>query len=127
MTEYRIKAIIAIILSVLFSIANAEQWRVPYPYPTIQMAIDVANNGDTVSVWGPPFQSQPFTYRETLDFLGKAIHVTNRSFIQEISGYPQNDSWVIIDAESRGTAVKIHNVTGRAVLQGFTIQNGRAA
>ena len=110
-----LKALIISLVVLGTSIANALV-KVPEDRLTIQEGIVLANQAnDTVSVWGPPFQSPPFVYRETLNFLGKAIHVTNRSFIQEISGYPQNDSWVIIDAESRGTAVKIHNVGGEAV------------
>jgi len=56
------------ILFVLFSPAGATEIRVPCDSPTVQQAIDLALPGDTIIV-------SPGTYRESIDFRGKAITV----------------------------------------------------
>ena len=60
----------AVVLVVGLYTAHAATIYVPDDYPTIQGAIDAAANGDTVIV-------RTGTYRENLDFLGKAITVTS--------------------------------------------------
>jgi parallel beta-helix repeat protein len=90
--------------------------------PTIQEGIRRARPGDTVSVWG--YGEPPFIYYENDDYMGKPIYVVNRSYIEEIPGYPPSPEWVIIDGCNRATTVTIQNVIGWAVLQGFTIRNG---
>lgn len=96
----RMKALIGIIL-ILFSIIQARILRVPDDprYQTIQRAINDAQPGDTVSVWGPPPgqpPEPPWYYDENIDYLGKPIYVANRSYIEEIPGYPPNPEYVII-------------------------------
>jgi Big-like domain-containing protein len=80
--------------------------------PTIQSAIDAADYGDTVLV-------APGTYREHIDFKGKAITVTSES------GRPED---TIIDGGDAYPVVSFISGEGRgSVINGFTLQNGRAA
>jgi hypothetical protein len=81
--------------------------HVPADQPTIQAAIRAANNGDTVTV-------APGTYKENLDFLGKAITVTS----------DQGAAATIIDGGGAGILAGFsHGETAAAVLSGFTLQN----
>lgn len=98
---------------VAYSFANAQQTiRVPGDAPTIQSAIDVAHDGDTVFV-------SPGTYNESLDFKGKNITVTSGA-----KSYSEAAS-TILNSTSDGPAVFFHQgETRSAVLNGFTIQNG---
>ena len=82
--------------------------NVPAVEPTIQAAINVANNGDTVLV-------APGTYVENINFGGKAVTVTS-------SGGP---SVTTIDGGALGSVVTFSNgETASSVLSGFTIRNG---
>ena len=79
------------------------------PFCTIQAAIDGALWSETVLV-------RPGTYRERIDFKGKAVTV--RSAL--------GPEATLIDGEHEGTVVKF--VSGETVdsrLEGFTISNGR--
>src|SRR5205823_14473088 len=76
--------------------------------PTIQAAINAAVNGDTVLV-------SPGTYKENIDFAGKAITVKSA----------RGASATIIDGQQLGPVATFQNhETRKAVLSGFTIQNG---
>jgi len=101
-------AIVTLALS-SFSIAAAQSTiGVPANQPTIQAAINAANNGDTVLV-------APGTYVENINFDGKAITVIS-------SG---GSSVTIIDGNHNGTVVTFnHSETLSSVLSGFTIRNG---
>ena len=78
------------------------------PYSTIQSAINAAKAGDSVLVFKG-------TYRENIDFLGKAISV------RSVSG-PQK---TVIDGEGSDSVVTFKSSEGlRSVLNGFTITNG---
>src|SRR5438105_6828191 len=82
--------------------------HVPADQPTIQAAINAAANGDTVLV-------APGTYRENINFMGKAITVTS-------SGGP---SVTTIDGGAAGSVVTFTSNEGtNSVLSGFTITNG---
>ncbi len=82
--------------------------QVPANYPTIQSAINAANNGDTVLVG-------PGTYVENINFNSKAVTVTS-------SDGPVT---TIIDGNHNGTVVTFnHSETAASVLSGFTIRNG---
>src|SRR5262249_563119 len=83
--------------------------KVPSDQPTIQSAIDVADNGDTVRV-------APGAYSENINFKGKAITVISESGPQA----------TIIDGRNADPVVIFNSGEGRdSVLNGFTLQNGR--
>jgi hypothetical protein len=82
--------------------------HVPVDQPTIQDAIDATAGGDTVLV-------APGTYKENLDFLGKAITVIS-------SG---GNTVTTIDGKQSGCVVMFVNGEGLdSVLEGFTVTNG---
>jgi serine protease len=82
--------------------------NVPADQPTIQAAINAANNGDTVLV-------APGKYVENINFAGKAITVTSSS----------GPSVTTIDGGTNGSVVTFNSgETNQSVLSGFTIQNG---
>ncbi len=82
--------------------------NVPGDQPTIQGAINAANNGDTVLV-------APGTYYENINFKGKAITVTSSA------GAAQT----IIDGGGIAPVVTFDtNETSSSTLSGFTLQNG---
>lgn len=82
--------------------------HVPADHPTIQAAINAANNGDTVLV-------SDGTYRENISFSGKAITVTS------VNG----PATTIIDGGAVNSVVTFSTGEGSgSVLSGFTIQNG---
>ena len=81
---------------------------VPTNQPTIQAAINAANNGDTVLI-------APGTYIENINFNGKTITVTS-------SG---GSLVTTIDGGANGSVVTFnHAETSDAKLDGFTIRNG---
>ena len=82
--------------------------RVPADQPTIQQAINAAQDGDMVLV-------APGTYIENIDFLGKAITVTSEAG-------PQT---TIIDGNQITSVVTFRsNEEPESVLSGFTLRNG---
>ena len=82
--------------------------HVPADQPTIQAGIDSAANGDTVLV-------SPGTYKENISFNGKSITVASQS----------GPAVTIIDGQQLNTVVTFTGgETRKAVLRGFTIQNG---
>jgi Right handed beta helix region/Fibronectin type III domain len=90
--------------------AAATVIAVPSSQPTIQAAINAAQNGDTVVV-------APGTYYENLNFDGKAVTVESSS----------GPGATIIDGRSLGPVVTFGSGEGPAsVLQGFTLQHGQA-
>lgn len=81
------------------------------PYCTIQAAINAAVATDTVLV-------MPGTYQENIDFNGKAITVTSSD---------PDPAVTIIDGGSADRVAYFGNgETTASVLDGFTLQNGRA-
>jgi hypothetical protein len=94
-----------------FSVFAQNTIHVPGDQPTIQGAINVANNGDTVQV-------APGTYTESINFSGKAITVTS-------SG---GASATTIDGGGAASVVTFASGEGPgSILNGFTIQNGAAS
>jgi centrosomal CEP192-like protein len=103
-------SLIALFLVVLSSASVRAQniISVPTSEPTIQAAINAANNGDTVLV-------APGTYVENINFSGKAIAVTS-------SGGP---AVTVIDGGAQGPVVTFNqNEPTASQLSGFTIRNG---
>jgi parallel beta-helix repeat protein len=89
--------------------------NVPGDYPTIQLAIDSCNDGDTVLV-------QPDTYYENINFDGRNI-VVGSMFI--MSGDISYISSTIIDGSDSASVVTFDSgEDGTARIIGFTIQNG---
>jgi hypothetical protein len=85
-------------------------FRVPTDQPTIQSAINVATNGDTVLV-------VLGTYVENINFKGKAITVTSESGPQV----------TIIDGGNAHPVVTFNSGEGRySALNGFRLQNGNS-
>jgi photosystem II stability/assembly factor-like uncharacterized protein len=93
------------VVDVLDTIIN-----VPAEAATIQAAIDLAVDGDTVRV-------APGTYHEVLNFRGKAITVVSDA----------GPDQTIIDGDGAGSVVSFRSgETRAAVLSGFTIRGGRS-
>jgi len=96
------------------------QQRVPQDYPTIQGAINVSSNGDTVLV-------SEGTYKENIRYHGKAITVAS---LYLIDGDTTHIAKTIIDGSGSsqpdsGSAVYfINGEDTSSVLCGFTIQGG---
>lgn len=87
--------------------AAAADLHVPTDHATIQGAIDAASDGDAVLV-------APGTWREAIDFHGKAI---------EVRGEAGADA-TILDGTGLGTVVRMTSGEGPlTVLRGFTIRN----
>ena len=82
--------------------------RVPDDYLLIQDAIDAAADQDVICL-------DPGTYVETLDFLGKAIHVIGM----------EGPSSTVIDGNNAGPVVKFDSGEGGdSVLEGVWLQDG---
>ncbi len=123
---------LALTVLALVSVAAATQLLVPSSYQHIQDAIDVAVDGDTVSVWGPP-QGQPLTppwtyYEHLADTTGKSLFIVNRSFLPAGgTGYDSSWNHVIIHGIPTAPVVTMRGDTStvpRVVLKGFTITGG---
>ncbi|MFC1662981.1 C25 family cysteine peptidase [Patescibacteria group bacterium] len=84
--------------------------QVPIDSPTIQGAINIASDGETILV-------SAGTYNENIDYNGKNIT------IKSVDG----PEVTIIDGKSEASVIAFHNAeTSSAVLDGFTLQNGDA-
>ena len=90
------------------TVASADIINVPADYPTIQKAINNAEDGDEVVV-------APGTYFEKINFKGKAIWVRSSDGADVTT----------IDAEGNGSVVRcISGEDSLTVLEGFTITGG---
>ena len=103
-----------LIASCAFAVSvSAATRKVPSEYPSIQMAIQDCNDGDTVLV-------APGVYYETINFGGKDIVVTGTD-----PNDPKIVGYTIINADGDGSTVTFENgETSAAVLTGFTITGG---
>ncbi len=99
---------------VITPVMEAQIIHVPADYPTIQQAIDTANNGDTVLV-------SPGTYVENINFVGKNITVASLFLTTQDTSYI---SQTIIDGDQTGSVVTILDADSTTVLSGFKITNG---
>ena len=106
----RLGSVLAFVAAAALAYAQHAQARsvihVPADEPTIQAGIDAAIDGDVVLVAAG-------TYFENIDFEGKKITVRGQS----------GRTATVIDGGHAGPVVQM-NVTGAAVLRGFTIRNG---
>ncbi|MBN1420302.1 MAG: hypothetical protein JXP34_16095 [Planctomycetes bacterium] len=85
---------------------EARTIKVPKDYPTIQMAIDGAEDGDVIEV-------KEGVYREILALSGKSITIRS-------SGCPCG---VVVDAEGRGAALSLAG-PGDATIEGLRLTGG---
>lgn len=101
--------VFSLLLTLLFSCqADAQTTRrVPADFPTIQIAINTAVDGDTVLV-------APGTYQESIRFLGKSIHVVSED----------GPATTTINGQSGSVVLMIDGEGPDAILEGFTIQGG---
>lgn len=106
----RTTSVLLVVLFAAFVAAFSQTTiHVPAGQPTIQGAINAAQNGDTVAV-------SPGTYYEHINFNGKAITVTSTD----------GPATTIIDGSASGVVVTFKTSEGAgSVLSGLTIQNGR--
>lgn len=91
--------------------------NVPADQPTIQDAIAVSRNGDTVLV-------HPGIYVENINYYGRNIVLGSLFLTTGDTSYIPS---TIIDGDSSGSVVKFENFEdSTAAIIGFTIQNGNA-
>ena len=117
MTNLRYLSVICPVLCAVFCVlADGAEIRVPDPGDSIQAAIELAVDGDSVTVG-------PGTYLENLDFLGKAITL--------ISDFPDEPCRTIIDGSgaapddpNKSVVLFIHQEGPDSVVDGFTIRGG---
>lgn len=96
------------IVVILPPVSPAATIKVPAEYTTIQEAIDAAADGDTILV-------NPGTYRENIDFIGKAVTVRSS----------EGPAVTSIDGGRMGSVVSFVSGEGNgSVLEGFTVTNG---
>jgi parallel beta-helix repeat protein len=129
MRLYKVKTLIVFGLLSAFTIINARILTVPIPYDRIQDAINDADTGDTVAVWGDTAaQEPPYEYGENIT-IGENILVVNASFILGLTpGFDSSWSHVIIDGTNSGSVVTFSSGLNRsAIIKGFTIKNGNAS
>ncbi len=106
-------AVIGVAISAIFALGGNSDITVPDKYPTIQEAIDAAEDGDEIIV-------DVGVYRENLDFRGK--NITLRS--TDPDDLEIVDS-TIIDGTNSGAVVSFRSGENEeAVLNGFTITRG---
>ena len=111
------KQILMIMFLFLYTFLNATIINVPTDQTTIQAAINVAVNGDTILV-------MPGTYVENISFNGKLITVGSLFLTTQDTTYISS---TIIDGNSSGSVVIFNNSENSAsILVGFTIKNGNS-
>ena len=120
---------ILMLAALSFRFASAGVILVPEQRSTIQVGIDNALDGDTVSVWGPPPGQPsvpPWTYYENVNFGGRCVFLVNRSFLPGgLTGYDSSWNHVIINGQQSGTTVMLDaQASQRSVVKGFTITGG---
>ncbi|MFC1676117.1 PQQ-binding-like beta-propeller repeat protein [Planctomycetota bacterium] len=100
-------------MSIPVNLIIGDTLLVPSQYSTIQGAIDISNDGDTIIV-------EPNTYYENINYFGKAIKLR--------SSDPDNWETVkstIIDGDDDGSCVVFwYHEDRNSILEGFTLTNG---
>ncbi|MEW5804371.1 MAG: HYR domain-containing protein [bacterium] len=86
-----------------------------YPQESIQTVIDVAHNGDVITV-------HPGIYRENIHFMGKAITLKSTD-----PNDPNVVAATVLDGNQAARVVTFDDGAGSSpVLTGFTVRNGKA-
>ena len=109
-----------LILFVL-SLSNANTIKVPQDYSSIQEAINVSSNGDTVLV-------DSGTYYENINFRGKNIVVTSYYGVTGDVSYIKNtiiNGSTPVNSDTASCVIIISGEDSTAVLQGFTLTGGK--
>ena len=100
------------------SLLHSTTWHIKQDgtgnFTTIQEGINASTDSDTVLVY-------PGTYYENLDFNGRNIVLAS---LELTTGNEQYIVSTVIDGQSSGSCIRIHNGETNAYIQGFTIQNG---
>ena len=100
--------LISALLTLIAPLALGATYNVPGNFNTIQAAINASANGDVIQV-------APGTYKENLDFMGKAITVRST----------QGPYRTTLNADSQGSgALFINGEKSNTVFKGFRIING---
>ena len=95
--------------------SNANIIHVPDDYPTIQMAIDTANSGDTVLV-------APGIYHENVNISSDHLYILSHYVI---TGDTSNISQTIIEGDMSTYALYVNGYQNGVEVNGFTVRNGR--
>ena len=111
------KRYLLLVFSILFTCSFAfsvSSWiQVPSQFATIQAAINISNNGDTILV-------APGTYHENINFNGKNVFLTSN---YHISKDPNDIVQTIIDGSGASTVVIFNNgEDSTTYINGFTVQ-----
>lgn len=85
-------------------------------FTVIQQAMDYAMEGDTILVF-------PGTYYENINFNGKSLTLASLLLTTGNETYKYS---TIIDGGQNGSCIKVENVEQKAIVEGFTIKNGKA-
>ncbi|HTW91604.1 MAG TPA: right-handed parallel beta-helix repeat-containing protein [bacterium] len=125
---------IVIVVSVVVGGALNALWAtirmVPEQYPAgINAAIAAAQDGDVISVWGPPPGQPlypPYHYYENVNFNNKNLVVASRCFLPGWTGCTPTYDSVVINGQQLGSVVTMAG-SEDDVLEGFTIRNGSAS
>jgi hypothetical protein len=106
--EKPMKSLMHIVLGLVVSgSCIAETIYVPWQYPTIQIALNVSNDGDVILV-------SPGTYQESINFNGRAVDLKSTGGPEVTNIIGQGNSYAV-------TASNI--VNGQASLDGFTVNS----
>jgi hypothetical protein len=95
--------------------SNANIIHVPDDYPSIQMAIDTANSGDTVLV-------APGIYHENVNISSDHLYLLSHYFI---TGDTSIISQTIIEGDMSTYALYVNGYQSGVEVNGFTVRNGR--
>jgi PKD repeat protein len=111
------RLIFLITFLLVMNMCFAEYIYVPNDYASIQEAINVSVDNDTIIV-------SPGTYYENIDYSGKNIMIASQFLLYEEPSYIDN---TIIDGGQIASVVTVENGEGPgAAIEGFTIQSGNA-
>jgi len=84
----------------------ATTWHVPFPFFTIQSAINAASPGDTIQVGGGTYDEHLVWQTKSLQLLGAGAGLS------------------IVDGNAAGSCLRMTSVPATSRIQGFTFTNG---